>query len=333
MERYKQSISREGSLIGFQAWNQGDSMELKNWLGFNFEKHYFVNYNGLITLFYEENEGEKFYNILTEKILKGDFFDLLVKNFVNNVNKGRKMLKKELSKEEIVEMYNLTIKCWPAVTIFDELSNYPKLVNMEALDKLLEIRKEYGEFMYESDEVILDSIVNIYPHIDGFEDVISIEEFMNGEFPKKEELEKRKKHYILHKSFLEIDKSLAQIAKENCFEIVEKYVEGMANEVKGMIAMRGKARGKVKIIFKIEEISKVEKGDILVAPMTTPDYIIAMDKAAAFVTDEGGITSHAAIIAREFGKPCIVGTENATRIFKDNDLVFVDADEGIVRII
>ena len=67
--------------------------------------------------------------------------------------------------------------------------------------------------------------------------------------------------------------------------------------------------------------------------MTTPDYIPAMKKAAAFVTDEGGITCHAAIIAREMKKPCIVGTKIATQILHDGDLVEVDADKGVVRII
>ena len=67
--------------------------------------------------------------------------------------------------------------------------------------------------------------------------------------------------------------------------------------------------------------------------MTTPDYIPAMKKAAAFVTDEGGITCHAAIIAREMKKPCIVGTKIATKVLHDGDLVEVDADKGVVRIL
>ena len=67
------------------------------------------------------------------------------------------------------------------------------------------------------------------------------------------------------------------------------------------------------------------------AGMTTPEYLPAMEKAAAFVTDEGGILCHAAIVARELKKPCIVGTQYATKIFKDGDLVEVDAEKGVVR--
>ena len=184
--------------------------------------------------------------------------------------------------------------------------------------------------MYEVSKVILKSIPKIYPEINGFEDVILIQEFENRRFPSRQELEKRKKYYTLYSHYLETDISFEEVVKEHEFEIVEEILDDI-NEVRGDIAMRGKARGIVRLIFKTEDCNKVETGNILVSPMTTPDHIIAMDKASAFVTDEGGITCHAAIVAREFGKPCIVGTHNATKVFKDGDLVFVDADEGVVR--
>ncbi len=105
------------------------------------------------------------------------------------------------------------------------------------------------------------------------------------------------------------------------------------HELKGFTASRGKVIGKVKIIESVEVMHKVEDGDVLIAVMTRPDYLPAMQKASAFVTDEGGITCHAAIIAREMKKPCIIATKIATKIFKDGDLVEVDADHGVVRAI
>lgn len=102
-------------------------------------------------------------------------------------------------------------------------------------------------------------------------------------------------------------------------------------ELKGFSAQLGIVRGRVKVVMSVEEIAKVGEGDILVAVMTRPDYIPAMKKAAAFVTDEGGITCHAAIVARELKKPCIVGTKIATKHLKDGDLVEVNANKGIVR--
>jgi len=100
--------------------------------------------------------------------------------------------------------------------------------------------------------------------------------------------------------------------------------------IKGRVACLGKAEGKVKIVLSKEEIDKVKKGDILVTNMTSPDYVMAMRRASAIITDEGGVTCHAAIVSRELGVPCIVGTGNATEVLKDGDLVEVDANKGIV---
>ena len=84
-------------------------------------------------------------------------------------------------------------------------------------------------------------------------------------------------------------------------------------------------------MFSNQDNAKVLRGDILIAVMTFPNFIPAMEKAAAFVTDEGGILCHAAIVSREMRKPCIIATKHATKVFKDNDLVEVDAEKGIVR--
>jgi pyruvate,water dikinase len=99
----------------------------------------------------------------------------------------------------------------------------------------------------------------------------------------------------------------------------------------GMIACKGKVTGPVKICKSVDDIERVKKGDILITSMTRPEFLPAMQKAIAFVTDEGGITSHAAIVSREMNKPCIIGTKNATKIFKDGDLVEVDANNGTVK--
>ena len=106
-----------------------------------------------------------------------------------------------------------------------------------------------------------------------------------------------------------------------------------ADQVKGVIAFKGKVIGPAKIVSNPHQVEKVNEGDIIIAPETTPDLIVAMRKAAAFVTDLGGITSHAAIVAREMKKPCIVGTRIGTKIFRDGDLVEVDAIKGIIKIL
>ncbi|MCX6786562.1 MAG: PEP-utilizing enzyme [Candidatus Kaiserbacteria bacterium] len=103
--------------------------------------------------------------------------------------------------------------------------------------------------------------------------------------------------------------------------------------VKGFTAYAGEAGGIVKIVLSRKDYGKVKKGDVLVAANTNPDYLPIIRKAAAIVTDEGGITSHAAIVAREFKIPCIVGTKVATKILKNGDVVEIDSRKGMVRLI
>ena len=100
--------------------------------------------------------------------------------------------------------------------------------------------------------------------------------------------------------------------------------------VKGLAASPGIAVGKVKIIRSINELDRVQEGDVLVTAMTNPDMVPVMKKAVAVITDEGGRTCHAAIVSREFGIPCIVGTQNATSVLEDGMVVTVDATRGVV---
>ncbi len=151
-----------------------------------------------------------------------------------------------------------------------------------------------------------------------------------GKIPSKKEIETRLKAY----AYIKLDEEFQvffgkEAEKLGHFHPEEQKVSG--DEIKGSTANKGKAIGIVKIIKELSEISKVEKGDILVASMTVPQYIPAMEKAAALVTDEGGITCHAAIVSRELDVPCIVGTGNATKLLKDGDRVEVDANKGTVK--
>ena len=101
--------------------------------------------------------------------------------------------------------------------------------------------------------------------------------------------------------------------------------------IKGIIGFKGIVKGMVQIIKSREDIAKFKKGNILVAITTNPNHLPAMQKASAFVTDEGGITCHAAIVARELKIPCIIGTKSATKVLKDGDIVEVDANSGMIR--
>lgn len=153
----------------------------------------------------------------------------------------------------------------------------------------------------------------------------------NAKLPVNSEIHKRMKSYAHYfkdgKITLFIDKRKYPKVEEDKKQKRQVKKPGV---VKGNVVYKGKAMGKVRLIFKLKDIDKINKGEILVTTMTRPEMIVGLEKAAAFVTDEGGILSHAAIVSREMKKPCVVGTGNATKIFKNGDLVEVDAEDGYV---
>ena len=126
------------------------------------------------------------------------------------------------------------------------------------------------------------------------------------------------------------------LAGEPAVEL-NKYFDGdtqsNVSEITGKIACKGVVRGRVKVILSKDDFFKFEQDEILVASSTTPDYILLMKKAGAIITNEGGLSSHAAIVSRELRVPCIIGTRIATKVLKDGDLVEVDASNGLIKIL
>lgn len=102
---------------------------------------------------------------------------------------------------------------------------------------------------------------------------------------------------------------------------------------KGAVASKGIAQGVVRMIRKTEEMAKFKEGEILVTNNTTPEFVPIMKKAAAIITEQGGITSHAAVVSRELHKPCIIGVKGITTVLKTGVRVEVDANHGIIKII
>lgn len=144
-------------------------------------------------------------------------------------------------------------------------------------------------------------------------------------FPQDTEWAKEKgKLYIVQTRPVTAISTTTKIMKEdkNGFKIAQAPI------LTGSPASPGIGTGPVKILKSPKEIGKIVRGDVLVAPMTSPDYVPAMKKSAAIITDQGGQTSHAAIVSRELGIPCVVGTEEATKKLKDGQIVTVNGEAG-----
>jgi phosphohistidine swiveling domain-containing protein len=192
--------------------------------------------------------------------------------------------------------------------------------------------REKDEFFARNDKYIKDCIVALGGKRE-LANLILLSEFPN--IPSEETLRARASGVVVVDADEVFFSPLPQFAAEHpeyVFEDLEPIVVD-TKELAGNVAYKGVVTGTVRIVKNVRAMENVQEGDIIVSPMTTPDFMGAMRKAAAFVTDEGGIMCHAAIVARELKKPCITGTKFATQVLRDGDLVEVDADRGVVRIL
>ncbi len=151
--------------------------------------------------------------------------------------------------------------------------------------------------------------------------------------PRKEEIHRRFKDYAMvvrnaNTQLITDPREIKKLEQEYFVEVKK------TKELHGVVAcLGGIIRGRAKVCLDKSEIGKVKRGDILVTQFTTPDFVPAMEKAAAILADQGGVSSHAAIVSRELGVPCVIATKTGTREIKDGDLLEVDARTGMVRII
>lgn len=243
----------------------------------------------------------------------------------------------ELEKKELVEQFELNKKKYQAAV--KEIEPARKLKQLIDIvhwhlwlrDKrvggwrqvLCNIMPFYVELAKRA-KVSLGQVVNLFN-----EEIVSF--LSSGKLPV--EFEKRSSRHALYyhdgKSELFNDpEEIKKLRKEQLSSVSDSE-----KEIRGLKAYPGVVQGKARVIRSGKDLSLLEIGEVLVVHHTSPDYVIAMKKAAAFVTDEGGITSHAAVVSRELKIPCVTATTDGSKVIKTGDLVEVDADKGVVRII
>ncbi|EKE10607.1 MAG: hypothetical protein ACD_15C00228G0001 [uncultured bacterium] len=267
---------------------------------------------------------------LLDKNLQGTLFiEGIVSDYKKTLNELEKYWENgPISDREALEEYMKLLE--EGITLFSVW--YYALVDERTPEdirrKLLELRST-DEFFAKND-IFIKGCVKKLGIDNNLANFIFPEEFLN--LPNVDILRERTRGVISvgDENFIT---TLNQFASEKPRYFFEGLVDKFDNvrEVCGQVAFKGRMKGRVKIVKNKKQMQEVRSGDIMVSPMTTPDFLPAMKLAAAFVTDEGSITCHAAIIAREMKKPCIIGTKIATQVLKDGDLVEVDADNGIVR--
>lgn len=229
-------------------------------------------------------------------------------------------------------LFHETVRIWPMITIASLLGKWdPAELNADIVKRCFDLRMKTDRIYYDINAAMLVMAEKITGRTDV--DFLRFEEIVSSTFPNSIEMARRQKGYVLFEGKLTTSENVIAFAKSVDIELADNAVDPTATELRGQTAWPGSVRGIVRVIYERSQLPEFKAGEILVAPMTTPDFLPAMKIASAFVTDEGGITCHAAIVAREMKVPCVVGTLAATATLHTGDEVEIDTDQGLVRIL
>lgn len=161
-------------------------------------------------------------------------------------------------------------------------------------------------------------------YMDGREVVKALQK---DEAAEMELIRRRKEEYAT----IRIDGEFQILSGEDVRLLRPEVSDRKSSQVEGRVAQSGSVSGKAKLVRTEEDLEKFEEGDIIVSPMTKPEMTPALEKAAGIVTDEGGMLCHAAVVSRELGIPCVIGTGEATKVFEDGDRIEIK-EEGRVEL-
>ena len=326
---------RDNSLLSFGIWHKNQTKLFEEIFGWNMTSFVLDATDGVTTVFYETSMFDVLEKKVAERISDAKNFEPLVKDYNSYMDYLEPIWhdKKGIEdRDDFLKFVDYSVKGWSGMSIGYFAPNIEELPQ-KYKDVGVEMRLRGAEYFEDTDRIVKLSLKELYPELGELSRYLLLEEVENNTIPKISELEKRKEHFVFFEDKLLTEVDSGSWAQEHELVLNVEKPKEVGDSIKGTTAMKGKVTGKVKVIMKRSLIETVEDGDILVTSMTTPDFMPAMNKAAAFVTDEGGVTCHASIVARELDKPCVIGTKFATEILKDGDLVEVDADNGIIKIL
>jgi len=334
---FSKSFSRPYPITQMEAYYDMLDIFQKD-LGYSTKPLFVYNKNKkLVEVYFQQDELKKLFKMMGAYASDEKIFKNIVEDFRYSTKKIMPFLKgKKVKREELKKLYNLFVRFYVGTAYMWVLPDLDNVSDKLKKDALL-LRQETEKYSSERDELFINVFSEFYSNIEKDAIFVTLEEVLL-KIDEKEILKRvkdRSEGFVYYNRKIINNEEIESFLNENglVIEVEKKQSDEIEFVVKGITAQLGKVSGIVKIVYVNEDLDKVKEGDILVSPMTRPDFLPAMKKSNAFVTDEGGITCHAAIVSRELGKPCIIGTKNATQILKDGDLVEVDADNGVVRIL
>lgn len=330
--QFEKKYTRDFSAIMAEAWYLSLQRLVKEAGWGPFAQPFMIQYlhDGLVE-YWENSVASEWLSekLLQENTKNPDFFVTRMRNYEACLRDLEKYWsqKNATSREDFVKFIALLNEAYQGWNIM-----YFTAGNEKTPPDLLKIATEMrakDTLGDNADSFIQLSLKYLYPEIAEESLMILSDEVLSPSFA---ELKERYGHFVIYIDDAKYTETvtLESFAQTHRLQIAKTTVTS-TDQIKGATGCPGVVRGKVRILRKRSEIESLKDGEILVTAMTTPEYVPAMRRAAAVVTDEGGVTCHAAIFSREINKPCVIGTKFATEIFKDGDEVEVDADAGVVR--
>lgn len=333
---FRYVMHRDLDLLFCECWDRGERVELKkatnNSLSFNPLFIYDASRQGM-DVYYNFTDPFQDPTPLLRMLQKQPemLFERIA--FEAACNDLERILGEESPNLEV--LFSAIIKLWPALTIGQLFGNVEVWdPGEELLNHCMYARERTDRLIHPAIQRLAQvttslPIAQTVPH--ELRRFITYSEYVQATIPDEDVLQQRAKRFLYHEGQITTDRLKYLDAQRIDLTRLEMLSDrDDSRSIKGRCAFPGDVRGKVRRIFSSKEMNRMQEGCILVAPMTVPDLLPAMKQAAAIVTDEGGITCHAAIVARELQIPCVTGTLIATRELQDGDLVHVDATNGIV---
>ena len=321
---FEKAYTRDFSIIMEEAWYYALSQGLWKLLGERPKKgwpnFYYFN-KGVIEVWDNKQYIRRIMDAVLRKNGDNRFFEDIIRQY--------KVLVKLLKDNKVDDSVYVKI-LYEAIAMF---SIFWYGIQNDKMSKkiqqtLVEVRDT--DTIFDScDALIRKRIIKKHPKLVGVHTAILKDEFLTFA-PTRMVLKKRLSNFVLVPGEVSTITTLQKFAHKYHIKC-ESLKSSNVRSVRGTVAFPGITIGKARVIRRKDEITNMKKGEVLISPMTTPDVFPVMPKARAIVTDEGGQLCHAAIVARELKKPCVIGTKIATHVFKDGDRVEVDAIKGIVR--
>lgn len=338
--------TREFSLLTCMSWDRANRFGLADWvswLGRGVKTILFLRSpaSPKVTVWYDPHDFERFHADVHQSILTDPaYFRRAAAAYRERWTPlvayadGTSPMK---TREDFQNAHRILTHWWSAMPVMYVTAGFedvPEAVLREAR----ELRTQEERYADRIDQMFTDFVRRATPQLAPLAEVMTPDEVMTAlnaglSDEQRAAIEKRRNGYgMLNGEILTLDTLDPALARAS-LALEEDRVTGPSDILKGQGVSPGQARGRVRRIRGRADVATLRDGEVLVTEMTHPEYVPAMRKAAAIVTDEGGITSHAAIVSRELRIPCVIGTRLATQLIADGDLVEVDAEKGVVRIV